>query len=294
MTTINDTVYRPPTEARSALLELSVGCSYGKCTFCRLADGKTPLQLVSPQVLGDNLAELARQDNLPARMFLSGENVLAFKTRYLLDIFQYVRSYLPDITQFAMYGRADDVAGKSDEQLTALRQAGLDTVYVGVESGSAEVLADCNKGETPEEIVAQLHRLDACGIRYGLSSILGLGGADRWREHELATAALYNQVRPASIRVMTLTPMEGSPLYDRVKSGAFRLPSPRIILQEELLLLEQLDYTDHRCRFVGNHVSNAVPVLGNLPEDKPALLALLRQAAARQEDGPPQQAPGTW
>jgi len=294
MTTLNETVYRPPTEARSALLEISVGCSYGKCTFCRLADGRTPLQLVSPQVLGDNLAELAEQGERAARMFLAGENVLAFKARYLLDVFQYVRDYLPNVSQFAMYGRADDVAKKTDEQLEDLRQAGLDTVYVGVESGNAEVLKACNKGETPEEIVAQLHRLDAHGIRYGLSSILGLGGAELWREHEMDTAALYNRVRPASIRVMTLTPMEGSPLAHSVETGEFHIPPPQTILEEELLLLEQIDYTGHACRFVGNHVSNSVSVLGNLPEDKPRLTALLRQAIAGLEDTARRPAPNVW
>lgn len=276
------------------LLEISVGCSYGKCTFCRLADGKTPLQLVSPQVLGDNLAELASQGESTSRMFLSGENVLAFKTRYILDVFQYVRAYLPQVSQFAMYGRADDVARKTDDQLEALRHAGLDTVYIGVESGNAQVLKSCNKGETPEEIVAQLHRLDTHGIRYGLSSILGLGGVELWREHELDTAALYNHVRPTSIRVMTLTPVEGSPLFQSVEAGDFQIPSPRILLEEELLLLEHINYTDHSCRFVGNHVSNAVSLLGNLPKDKPRLTALLRQTIDSLDSTFQPASPATW
>ena len=177
-----------------------------------------------------------------------------------------------------MYGRADDILHKTDEQLQALHDEGLNTIYVGVESGNRQVLKDCRKGEVPEEIVQQLHRLDNIGIQYGLSSILGLGGVKLWKQHALDTAELYNQVRPRSIRVMTLTPMEGTPLEDAVKKGLFHIPPPEIILQEELLLLETLNYADHRCRFIGNHVSNKQPIVGNVPDDQPWMIQALREA----------------
>lgn len=283
MVTLYDTINRPPPESRSALLEISVGCSYGRCTFCHLSNGRTPLQLVPVQVLSDNLMEMASQGESGTRMFLTGENVLAFKTRYLLDVFKYVKSYLPGIQEFAMYGRADDILHKTDEQLEELRTGGLDTVYVGIESGNRQVLKDCRKGEIPEEIIQQLHRLDKIGIKYGLSSILGLGGIELWREHALDTAKLYNQVRPRSIRVMTLTPMEGSSLEDTIKKGLFKIPSPKVILQEELLLLKTICYTDHSCRFIGNHTSNTVPILGNLPDDQPQMIQTLCEAITHKQ-----------
>lgn len=277
MVNIYETIHRPPPEARSALLEVSVGCSYGKCTFCRLSNGEIPLQLVSPQILAGNLSEMAEQGETAERMFLTGENVLAFKTQYLLDVFGLVRSYLPRIREFAMYARADDVLRKSDEQLEKLRDAGLHTVYVGVESGNAQVLSMCKKGETPELIISQLHRLDRIGIEYGLSSILGLGGRDLWQQHTRDTAALYNQVHPRSIRIMTLTPMEGTPLERAVLDGSFRLLSNEEILQEELLLLRSLRLSKP-FRFIGNHVSNDVPMVGNFPEDQEKLIQNLENA----------------
>lgn len=290
MATFYDTVYRPPTEARSLLLEVSVGCSYGKCTFCRLSSGEIPLQLASPKMLTDSLMEMVNSGAAGERLYLTGENVLAFQTRYLLDLFGLVKSYLPDIREFAMYGRADDIGRKSDEQLGWLREAGLDTVYVGVESGNASVLAACNKGETLAEIIQQLHRLDRAGIRYGLSSILGLGGTELWREHARDTAALYLQVSPRSIRVMTLTPMQGTPLAADVAAGRFHLPPPRLILEEEHLLLEALDGISP-CRFVGNHGSNALALVGNLPNDRQKLLNAL--SAALEEDAVPDRISGT-
>ena len=277
METIYETIHRPPPEARSALLEVSVGCSYGKCTFCRLANGEIPLQLVSPHVLSYNLAEMAEQGESAERMFLTGENVLAFKTQYLLDVFALVQSYLPQIREFAMYARADDILRKTDEQLEKLRLAGLHTVYVGVESGNAQVLSLCKKGETPELIVDQLLRLDRIGIQYGLSSILGLGGKTLWEQHAKDTAALYNRVYPRSVRVMTLTPMEGTPLEKAVADGSFQLLSDEEIIREELLLLKSLQVTKP-FRFIGNHVSNNIPMTGNLPEDLNKLIQSLENA----------------
>jgi radical SAM superfamily enzyme YgiQ (UPF0313 family) len=285
MATLEGTVYRPPLEAGSVLLEIALGCSYGKCSFCQYANGETPLQLIPSEVLADNLEEMAVQNIRGSRMFLLGGNVLAFKTRYLTDIFHFAQSYLPEITQFSMYARADDVMHKTDEQLSALRDAGLRTVYIGVESGSARILRSCRKGETPEEIVAALHRLDHIGIQYGLSSILGLGGEALWRENALETAALYSEVHPLSVRVMTLTPMPGTPLAASVADGSFRLEPPRTSLEEELLLLENMRCgADSPCRFVGSHGSNSVAVAGNLPADREKLTGILRNAIRTLSD----------
>lgn len=285
MSTLEETVYRPPLEARSALLEVALGCSYGKCTFCQYSNNETPLQLVSSEMLSENLDELLHQGEQSNRMFLLGGNVLAFRTRYLLDLFHFVQSYLPGITQFCMYARADDVSHKSDEQLTALRAAGLQTLYIGVESGNLNILRMFHKGETPQEIIAALRRLDKIGIQYGLSSILGLGGTDLWRENALDTAALYNQVKPVSIRVMTLTPMPGTPFASDVEQGAFHQLSPRAVLEEEQLFLEHLQCpATSPCRFAGNHVSNTVPLQGTLPADRTRLLTTLREAICGLSD----------
>lgn len=280
MDTFYETIYRPPTEARSLLLEVSSGCSYGKCTFCRLSDGSVPLRLASPQMLCGNLAELAAAGEMGERMYLTGENVLAFKTQYLLDVFSLVRTYLPQIREFAMYARADDIEAKTDEQLAQLHAAGLDTLYVGVESGNAQVLADCKKGETPEQMIAQLHRLDQAGIQYGLSSILGLGGQALWREHATDTAALYRRVTPRSIRIMTLTVHPGTPLAANVRDGSFQPLEPRQVLEEEKLLIQELEGVT--CRFVANHGSNLVPMVGNFPQDRQQFLEKLTAAL---EDG---------
>lgn len=283
METIYETIYRPPTEHKSALLELSVGCSWGKCSFCRLADGAIPLQAVDRKTLQANLLEMACRGEMPQRMFLTGENALAFRTSYLLETFGLVRLFLPSVREFAVFGRADDILSKTSAQLAVLQKAGLATVYVGVESGNAAILRRMRKGVGPRQLIASLQKLDGAGITYGLSAIMGLGGPDLWEDHARDTATLFNSVNPASIRLMTLTPMPGTPLAEEVEAGSFTLSSPQRILQEERLLLELLEPGKNGYRFLANHVSNQIPLAGNLPQDREKLLAILDRALAEPE-----------
>ena len=285
MITIRDRIFRPPPESGSELLEIAVGCSYGACTFCQYSAGDIPLQVSPVDVICANLEELSRTGSGKRRMFLTGGNVFAFKTEYLLTLFDLIKTYLPQITQLAMYARADDVERKSDEQLTALREAGLHTLYVGIESGNEQVLRMCRKNETRQQMLQNLWRLDSFGIQYGLSSILGLGGRKLWQQHALDTASFYSAVTPASIRVMTLNPIAGTPLARDIAAGRFQMPEPEDILREELLLLENIHYTGGSCRFVGNHHSNAIPLTGLLPADREALLESLRQALKHKTAG---------
>lgn len=278
MQTIYETIYRPPLEAGSSLLELSVGCSWGRCAFCRLADGHIPLQLVPESILRQNLLEKSLNGEMPERMFLTGENALSFKTDYLLRVFSLVRAYLPTVRQFAMFGRAVDVETKSDSQLEQLKNAGLATVYVGLESGNSETLRLVAKGVTPETMYRQLRRLDQVGIDYGLSAIFGLGGEDLSAGHARDTAGFINSVRPQSVRFMTLTIMPGTPLARMAEQGKFRQLSPQAALAEERSLINALEPGEGGYRLWANHVSNSLPLAGNLPEEKERLLKALDAA----------------
>lgn len=281
MQTFYETIYRPPLEAASSLLELSTGCSWGKCVFCRLAAGDMPLQLASEAVLRQNLLEKSLAGEMPERMFLTGENALSFKTSYLLHVFSLVRAYLPFVREFAMFGRAVDVATKSDGQLRQLKDAGLATVYVGLESGNAETLRRMAKGVTPGELREQLLRLNQAGIGYGLSAIFGLGGVEFSREHALDTASFINSVYPESVRFMTLRPLPDTPLAKMLASGKFRQLSAKEALAEERMLIAGLDPGGHSYRLYANHVSNAVPLLGELPKDRERILKTLDDALTR-------------
>ncbi|SHK14616.1 radical SAM protein [Hespellia stercorisuis] len=288
-------VYRPPVEAASMILEVSIGCSYGKCTFCQYLADKIPLQLIPREELISNLINLSLTGSTTPDLFLTGGNVLAFKTAYLLDTFNLVHMYLPYVQNFRMYARADDVLHKSREELSALASAGLDILYIGIESGNNEVLTLCNKGETRDQMLESLSILEECGIQYGLSSILGLGGKEHSREHTEDTISFYNQTSPASIRVMTLTPFDHSPLADAIQQGRFHPLVQKEILEEELLLLENLKLLSNECLFVANHVSNAVPLIGFLPSNQEQLITILKNNIQHSKSAKPTQiSPGKW
>lgn len=278
MQTLYETIYRPPLEADSSLLELSVGCSWGKCAFCRLADGHIPLQLVPESILRQNLLEKSLMGEMPERMFLTGENALSFKTDYLLHVFTLVRAYLSTVRQFALFGRAVDVETKSDDQLEQLKNAGLATVYVGLESGNSETLKLVAKGTTPAKMHKQLQRLDLLSIDYGLSAIFGLGGKRLSAEHAHDTAEFINSVKPQSVRFMTLTVMPGTPLERMVEQGKFEQLTTLEALAEERSLINALEPAGRGYRLWANHVSNSLPLAGNIPEEKERILKALDTA----------------
>ena len=265
----------PYAEQSSAMLELSAGCSWAKCSFCPQSAG-VPLQAASPQMLANRLLEMVMRGEKCSNIFLAGENALAFKAQYLMDVLDMARSYLPDIEGFSIYGRAADVRGKSDEQLVSLKKAGLKTIYIGIESGNPQILLNCSKGESPEQMKEQLDRLDSLGIGYGLSIILGLGGKELRDQHIDDTAAFLSTVNPRSIQAMTLVLVKGTALEKDAREGRFVPASAVEILEEEYLLLEKL-HCSKPCQFISNHVYNSPPLSAVLPEGKAGLCDALAE-----------------
>lgn len=271
-------VYRPPVECESLLLEVCVGCSYGKCSFCRCSSADQIFCLCPWEQMEKDLLEIRASGTTNRRIFLAGGNVFAFKSQMLLDLFGIIREYLPFIHEFSMYARAADILNKNIEQLLALKAKGLSTLYVGVESGSNRLLKDCNKGITTEEMQKAFEILDTLEIPYGLSCIIGLGGKGTAREAAAATSTFLNRLAPQSLRIMRLTPIIGTELFWRVQEGSFVCQDEKESLWEEYLLLKGLKLRSNRCLFVANHLSNLVPMSGFLPNRKDEMLNILSQA----------------
>lgn len=276
----NEIVYRPPLEAESVLLEVAVGCSYGKCTFCQSsARGSRPFHAIPLETVAENARTLGSTPSEAGResCFLLGDNVLAFPTDHLKAVFGYVNQWLPDVKRFAMYARAHDVIAKGWEGLLELKEKGLENIYMGVESGSDRILEDCRKGETTADLRRACELLDSVEISCHLSSILGLGGQALWKEHAVATAQFFNSVRPASVRVLTYTPEAGTVLAEQVEQGRFHMLTPAQALLEEYVLLYALE-PQNQYLFVGTHITNNVALAGFLPDHKGELLAKLKEA----------------
>ncbi len=269
-----DIVYRPPNEAKSILIEVAVGCSYGLCTFCREnAFGRFRL-LPCDEIL----QKIAIHGQLPENhnrktVFLLGENALVAPFADLKAIFAAIHEHLPQVEQINMYARAVDVLGKSREELVTLKEMGLVDLYIGVESGSDRILEMCKKGETAAQLLQCLLMLDDLGITYSLSSIIGLGGNALAYENAVTTAEFYNKVHPRSLRLMTLRPEKDTELYADIEAGRFHPLSAGKAILEERLLLERLNVKN--CMVYGTHFSNPVPLAGKWLEDKEKTLELL-------------------
>jgi len=231
-------VYPPPLEHRSALLEVTVGCSYRKCRFCDFPrDGFRifPLSEIARKI---ELLRLVIDGN--PKLHLLGCNPFCLHYKQLHSILEMIRDRLPCVREVSMYARADDVLRKTDEELKELAQLGLFSLHIGLESGSNAVLELHNKGETAEDIEQALVALDRCGIHYHLTAIPGLGGSELSREHAVRTAALISRHTPLSVWCIGLKIWPNTPLDQMVQEGTFTPLSWEEILSEERQMIAQI------------------------------------------------------
>lgn len=293
------TIWRPPYEASSLLLEATAGCTHHKCKFCTLYEDlpfqfrMSPLadmesDLREAQLLcADPIAMLtARLQGMPApehvrRVFLTGANPFVLKTERLLTIARLIRQYLPSVRTIGCFARITDTLQKPDEELAALRQAGYDGLTIGMETGDDEALAFMNKGYTAAGIVTQCRRLEQAGIGYSFFYLAGISGAGRGETGAKASAAVCNQLRPARIGVNMLTVYPESELAQEIRRGRWKEESELEKYREIRTLLEGLEIP---IQFAALGASNAFQFQGTLPEDKEALAAALDKIIGTAEE----------
>lgn len=264
----HDTIYLPPHEERSAPLEVQLGCSWHRCTFCDFTKDRFTIHPI--EKIEQNIIILSQLQSDNHRLFLLGENAFCLSTEYLMQIIGLRDKYMPNAQEIAMYSRIDDITKKTDSELELLKSKGLSALHIGMESGSDSILLERKKGVSSLDIMRELHRLDAVGIDYYLTIIPGLGGRTFSRMHALETARVLNQVHPKNIWCLKLYLYENTELYNQEKRGHFDMMSAREILLEERLMLENL--TVKNCLFEDTTVLDKYTVTGMLPEQKFQLL----------------------
>lgn len=264
----HDTIYLPPHEQATAALEVALGCSWHKCTFCDFA--KDAFRIHPLERIEHDLEILAKLRPDDTRLFFLGENAFCMGADQILRIMELVRKFMPKVSEYAMYSRIDDILRKTDEELLRLGAEGVRALHIGVESGSDSILEARKKGVNSVQIAEALLRLDRAGIDYYVTVIPGLGGRSFSRLHAIETARLLNQVHPRNIWCLKLKLWEGTPLYKEAKAGMFDEMTPKEILREERLLIENLTVTD--CLFEDTTVLDEFTVRGVLPGQKKELL----------------------
>lgn len=267
-------IIRPPSEANSIILQVTVGCSHNKCTFCGAYKEKRFTIKESRRISAD--LDFARQYcQRQHKLFLADGDALIIPHQRLLAIFQEIRSRLPWVRRVSLYGSARSVRTKSIEQLHQLKALGLDRVYLGLERGSDAVLESICKGETAESMVAAAETVNAAGLFLSVTVLLGLAEREGSHLHAQKTAEVLNRMRPRQIAALTLMPLENTSLGKKWLAGEFQLLGPSEMLNELRNLVEHIETS---AQFHANHASNYLPILGRLPRDRQKIIAVIEQA----------------
>ena len=271
-------VYRPPSEAYSLILQVTIGCSHNKCRFCSMYKDKKFHIRQLEDVLAD-LRECRAYYSRVRRIFLADGDALCLSNAKLLAILNAIRDLFPECERVGIYGRATDILRKTPEELKALKEAGIGIVYVGAESGDPEVLARMCKNATREQLIEGVRRAEDAGIAASVTFISGLGGRERWKEHAIASATMISEMRPSYASWLTLMLDPAAPVTKDIVEGKFELLKPLEVLDEMEVMLEHVELPEGvTCVFRSNHASNYLSLKGDLPADRDKMLAVVRQA----------------
>lgn len=272
-------VIRPPSEAESLILQVTLGCSHNRCTFCPTYKGRR-FQIKDLDRIKEEIDEMAPCGPF-RKVFLADGDALIIPQDRLIAILQYLKERVPGLRRVGLYGNAKSILRKSVEELRALKALKLGIVYLGVETGDPTLLEKVRKGASYEQMVEAGRRVKEAGITLSATVLLGLGGVEHGQQHALATAKILSDIDPDFASALTLMVVPGTPLHEEMESGRFQLPSPFQLLEELGTLIAHTHFTN--CYFTSNHASNYLPIKARLPRDKEAVVRLIQKVVSSQD-----------
>ena len=265
-------INRPPYEAGDAFLQITSGCSHGRCAFCTFYRD-APFCISPIETVEEDIKELAEGWYYPFdRIYLQGADPFIAPFDYLMKVAELIHEYLPNVKTIGGYARVDNVRNKSVEQLRALTDEGYSNFYFGNETGDDYLLERMDKGYKAEDVVSYMSKLDEAGMPYILNFLGGLGGHGYGLSHARESAKIINRLHPTMVYASELTLFPDTPLSQDVKKGKF------MDATEEERLLEMKEFIERLTIptiFKAEHVTIPVPIRGRLPEDKEKMLDLL-------------------
>lgn len=279
------TVYRPPSEAGSLIIQLTIGCARNTCTFCNMyKDKKFRIRPLEEVVEDLAMARQYYSRIKVRRIFLADGDALIVKTQDLLYIIEKCKEYFPEVERISVYGAPKDILGKTPEELQTLREAGLDMVYMGLESGADAVLQAVKKGVTAAEMIEAGKKVRAAGMILSMTVISGLGGKALWQEHALGSAAVISAIKPEYVGFLTLMVEPGTEMYDQLNRGELELLDPHEVLDETELFIRNVDAEG--TMFRSNHASNYIALGGTLNAERDKILAQIETSRKRSKFRP--------
>ncbi len=270
-------IIRPPSEANSILLQVTVGCSRNKCTFCGTYQGER-FKIKSDDVIMADIDFAANHCQRQRRLFLCDGDALIIPQKRLMHILNTIRQRLPWVTRVGSYANAKSLKMKSDQELADLRRAGLGILYMGLETGDDVTLQAINKGATSELMIDMGRKARDAGFKLSVTVLLGIAGRDRSQIHAKETGRVLSAIDPDYIGALSLMLIPGTPLHTDYEAGRFPLIDAREMLSELRTMFAETHLS--KGLFHANHASNYLPIKARLPRDRESVLTLIDQALA--------------
>lgn len=264
-------IIRPPSEAHSLLLQVSVGCSHNRCTFCGTYRQKK-FKIKPIERIEKDLQEAATYGHIEKLFLCDGDAIIIPQPR-LVEILTMTHHYLPMLEQIGTYANAKSILRKSLDDLKQLKDLGLKIIYLGMETGNTELLKKIDKGATRVQMTEAAKRVKEAGIELSVTVILGIGGVETSLEHATDTASLLTDMDPDYVGALTLMLVPQTPLYDDYMAGRFVLPDKFGFIRELYTIIAHSNFTD--CYFTSNHASNYLPIKARLPRQKEKVLKMI-------------------
>lgn len=272
-------IYRPPSEADSLILQVAVGCSYNRCTFCHSFQGKS-FRIKSFDEIREDIDEAAGYGAIP-RVFLADGDALIIPQPDLVRILNYLKLKIRGLERVGIYANAGDILKKSTEELKELKSLGLGIIYLGLESGNPEVLKRIKKNASAGQMIRAAKRVREAGILLSVTVLLGIGGVELSQAHAEDTGKVLSQMDPEYVGALSLMVVPGTPIHEELRTGKLVLPNPFELIRELGTMIANCQFTN--CFFASNHASNYLPLRIRMPREKEKALQLIREVLQRKD-----------
>ncbi len=266
---------RPPSEANSILLQVTLGCSHNKCTFCGTFRGKR-FNIKKDDVIFEDIEFARKYCKRQNRVFICDGDAMIVPQKRLVKILNRIKERLPWVERVGLYANTKSIGMKTDEQLKELHDLGVKIAYMGLESGDDQILKEIRKGADSAKMIKMGKRLKKSGINLSITVLLGLGGRERSKIHARETGRVLSAIDPDFVGALTLMLVPGTELNDQHEKGDFELINPEEMLEELGLMIASTHLSNGL--FHANHASNYLPIRAKLPQEKEKTLELISQA----------------
>jgi len=270
-------IIRPPSEANSILLQITVGCSRNKCTFCGAYKGER-FRIKPDSVIMEDIAFASNHCRRQRRVFLCDGDALIVPQKRLMNILMEIEKQLPWVTRVGAYANCKSIKMKTLDELKVLNAHGLGILYMGLETGDDVTLKKINKGATSEEMIQMGIKARMADMKLSITVLLGIAGKERSWIHARETGRVLSAIDPEYVGALTLMLIPGTPLYQDYVDGKFPLLKPDEMLNELKSMIAATDLS--KGLFHANHASNYLPIKARLPKDKVVTLRLIDEALA--------------